>query len=133
MAPKPATYGSDLSLSWEQFRRLAVERVKEGNALAGERLWEVVDPGTGPGRLVIRSTACPSNLADCRIDLRTRVLLCRNESSSQRTALKFHFVPGSPHPLRAGGREFTINEALSEVLDRLVWADEGRLSTELGA
>jgi hypothetical protein len=133
MAPKPATYGSDLTPSWEQFRKLAVERVNEGNALAGERLWEVVESGSQPGRLLIRSTACPSNLADCRIDPRTRVLLCRNESSSQRTALKFHFVQGTPPVLRSGGREFTINEALSEVLDRLVWADEGLLSQELQA
>jgi hypothetical protein len=106
---------------WERFRSVAECRVDEGNCTAGERLWEVVPSQDPEAALTIRSTRWVADTMECAFDLASGALTCAPGEAIGATPLTFQVLPGR---LRRGSRDYTVEEAVSLVLDKLVWDDE---------
>ena len=111
---------------WERFQCFAEQRVKEGNMVAGEALWEVVCvTGAGP-RLTIRSTRNTDDALECSLDPESGILTCTpclaGGAGPWRLQLRYGGTPSSP-----GCEESacSIYEAVDWILDELVWL-EGR-------
>jgi hypothetical protein len=123
---------------WNRFQSLAEGRIDEGNLVAGERLWELVksqDPGR---RLVIRSSIDPADFVECSLDLGAGVLTCRPGSAIECDTLVFRLADGTAGRLLVDERQFTLEQAVTMILDKLVWMDscegqvEGAPEIELG-
>jgi len=114
---------------WQQFQSLAEARVLEGNIVAGERLWEVVKSADLGGVLIIQSTRRPANSVKCSVNARERLLTCQSGSAFGQPVLAFYVRGGSTVQLCCGQGEFTLHEALSQVLDQLVWTEESGIES----
>jgi hypothetical protein len=109
---------------WQRFREQLESKIKEGNAVSGERLWRTTAcSGSGAG-VTIESVYSPSDRLDCAFDPRNGVLSFSSSSASRTIALRFEWVGGTADRLRRGRRELTIPETLNLLLDQLVWPDE---------
>jgi hypothetical protein len=106
-----------------RFRTVAERHVKEGNLLAGERLWEVVQSPDGTTLLTIRSTRWAADSVECAFDATTGALTCAPGPAIAAPTLVFQILPDAPGMVRRGGVECTIDEAVNLVLDELVWTD----------
>ncbi len=110
---------------WTRFQRLAEDRVKEVNAIAGEPLWEVVS--AGPGReFTIRSTRCAADFLHCLIDSESGVLACKPGSAISSGPLKFRLVGGMLHGFGRQRGVYADYDALTLILDKLAWIEDDR-------
>ena len=109
---------------WQRFREQLESRIKDCNAVAGERLWRTKGcTGSGAGG-TIASVYCPSDRLDCAFDETAGVLSFTFAAASRTIVLRFEWVGGTADRLRRGQQEFTIAETLNLLLDQLVWPDE---------
>jgi hypothetical protein len=109
---------------WERFRFLAACRVQEGNLVAGERLWEIVDSSGGAPLFTIQSTTDANDSLECSLDPQTGVLNCRPGPSIKTSALRFELPGGTGGQLRRDGADCTLDQAIALLLDQLVWVEE---------
>jgi hypothetical protein len=107
---------------WRQFRALAQRHIDEGNLVAGERIWEIVQSGDPATWLTIRSTRWAADSVDCVFDVSTGSLTCAPGAAIAAPPLTFQVLPGGI--VRRGGVECTIDEAVNLILDELVWKEE---------
>ena len=121
MAPKMMARSVEHIQCWKQFQSLAEGRVNEGNLVAGERLWELVKSPDPAGRLVIRSSSDPADSFEC--SLNAGVLTCRPGSAIECDALEFRLAGDSAGMLLADEHRFTLEQALTMILDTLVSMD----------
>ena len=121
MAPKVVAPGAEHIQCWNQFQSLAEARVNEGNLVAGERLWELVKLPDPAGRLIIRSSNDPDHFVEC--SLHAGVLTCRPGSAIECDALVFRFAGDTAGMLLADEHRFTLEQALTIILDQLVSMD----------
>jgi hypothetical protein len=109
---------------WDRFQSLAAGRVHEGNAVAGERLWEIVTlPDTEP-RFIIQSTKHPADLVACSLDSKANLLTCSPGPANHSGPLTFHLLGEPVDRLRRGAWEGTLDQALNLILDQLLWTEE---------
>lgn len=109
---------------WDEFRRHTENRVREGNILAGERLWELVLSSSPGSRLMVRSTKHGADRIECTMDLGSRLLTCVPGSAIGSDPLIFHLIEGTSWKLARDGVECTIDQAVAWILDRLVWLED---------
>lgn len=129
MAPKMvAAPSTEHTQCWNQFQSLAEGRVKEGNLVAGECLWELVKWPDPEGRLVIRSSSDPADSVEC--SLNAGVLTCRPGSAIECDALEFRLAGDSVGIPSADEHRFTLEQALTMILDKLVSADSCECGVE---
>jgi hypothetical protein len=121
MAPKMMARSVEHIQCWNQFQSLAEGRVNEGNLVAGERLWELVKSPDPAGRLVIRSSSDPADSFEC--SLNAGVLTCRPGSAIECDALEFRLAGDGAGMLLADEHRFTVEQALTMILDTLVSMD----------
>jgi len=107
---------------WNQFQSLAEGRVNEGNLVAGERLWELVKSPDPTGGLIIRSSSDPADSFEC--SLNAGVLTCRPGSAIECDALEFRLAGDTVGMLLADEHRFTLEQALTTILDTLVSMDD---------
>ena len=106
---------------WEQFRCFAEQRVKEGNMVAGECLWEAVGYSATAPLLTIRSARNPDDALECSLDQESGILTCTpgpaDAGGPWRLQLRYGGIGSAP-----GGEESacTIYEAVDWILDELV-------------
>ena len=120
MAPKMVAPSAEHIQCWNQFQSLAEGRVKEGNLVAGECLWELVKSPDPVGRLIIRSSSDPADSIECWLD--AGVLTCRPGSAIEGDALEFRLA-GDSFGKPSDEHRFTLEQALTMILDKLVWMD----------
>jgi len=106
---------------WNLFQSLAEGRIKEGNLVAGERLWELVKSPNSASRLIIRSSSDPDDCVECSLD--AGILTCQPGSAIERNALVFRLAGDTAGMVLADKHRFTLDQALTMVLDRLVSMD----------
>lgn len=105
---------------WDKFQRLAESRVRECNALAGERLWQTTAaPGAAP-LFRVQSTTLPGDSIECLFDYDAGILTCRFGPALQAATLEFQLTGETVDALRQGGGDFTLEQSLTLVLDELV-------------
>ena len=109
---------------WDRFQCLTEQRVKEANFVAAERLWEIGKAAGAAQTLTIRSTIDPSNFLECSLDAEAGVLTCRQGSALKVDSLRFQLLGGTVDMLRREGRDCTLDQAITLILDELVWIDE---------
>ncbi len=111
---------------WDRFRSLAAGRVHEGNMLAGERLWEIVNSPDREARLnlTIQSTKHPADLVACRLDPKANLLTCSPGPANHSGPLTFDLLGEPVERLRRGAWEGTLDQALNLILDQLLWTEE---------
>lgn len=105
---------------WNRFRMEAEARVRECNAVAGERLWAAKVQEPMAFRLVVESTGCPEDSIECTLDAAAGVLSCRPGPALTAGCCEFR-IAGEGMTLRMGDSEYTISEALALILDELVF------------
>jgi hypothetical protein len=113
---------------WNQFQSLAEGRVNEGNLVAGERLWELVKSPDPAGRLIIRSSSEPADCVECSLD--AGVLTCRPGPAIECDALVFRVAADTAGMLLADEPRFTLDQALTMILDQLVSIDSRERESE---
>lgn len=122
MAPKMVAAPSAEHIQcWNQFQFMAEGRVKEGNLVAGECLWELVKSPGPERRLVIRSSSDPADSVEC--SLNAGVLTCRPGSAIECEALEFRLAGDSAGMPSTDEHRFTLEQALTMILDKLVSID----------
>jgi hypothetical protein len=109
---------------WDRFQALAAGRIQEGNALAGERLWEIVNSPGIEAWLVIQSTRHPTDLVACSLDPKRNLLTCSPGPAIPSGPLAFHLLGEPVERLRRGEWEGTLDQALNLILDQLIWTEE---------
>ncbi len=109
---------------WERFQRLAELRVREGNLVAGEPLWEIVRASGSPPRLTIRSTTCPTDFSECSLDPESGVLTCRPGPAIDAGVLRWQLLEGTSDTLRGCDQDCTVDQAVTWILDELVWIED---------
>jgi len=116
---------------WNRFQSLAEGRIHEGNLVAGERLWELVKSPDLGTRLIIRSSIDPAEFVECSLDPGAGVLRCRPGSETECDALVFRLADDTADRLLVDDRQFTCEQAVTMILDRLVWMDscEGQIES----
>ena len=105
---------------WNRFGMEAEARVRECNAMAGERLWSVRSHDQAELRLVVESTGCPDDYIECTLDPVAGVLVCRPGPALEAACCQFQ-VAADGTSLRLGEVEYTVSEALALILDELVF------------
>lgn len=124
MAPKMVAAPSAEHIQcWTRFQSLAEGRINEGNLVAGERLWELVKSPDLPARLIIRSSSDHGEFVECSLD--ADVLTCRPGLAIDCNALVFRLAGDAGGMASTDEHRFTIEQALTMVLDRLVSMDSG--------
>ena len=109
---------------WDKFQCLAEQRVREGNLLAGERLWEIGRSPGMPHMFTIRSTMDPADFLECSLDGEAGVLTCNPGSAIKADPMRFRVCGGTAGALWREGRDCTLDQAISLILDELVWIEE---------
>jgi len=109
---------------WERFQRLAEQRVSECNALAGERLWISAAPANSAVSWAVYSASNPADSVSCSIDAEAGLLICKPGAAVCGEVVLFACSDGSADVVRCGEVEFSMEEAVSLMLDRLAWPDE---------
>jgi len=117
MAPVGAPSAEHIQC-WNLFQSLAEGRVKEGNLVAGERLWEVVKPPDRASRLIIRSSSNPDDCVECSLD--AGILTCQPGSAIECDSLVFRLAGDTAGMVLADEHRFTLDQALTMMLDQLV-------------
>ena len=107
---------------WNRFRSTAEHQIVDGNAEAGERLWEVVPSSDTGTALTIRSTRWDGDAVECAFDASTGALTCAPGPAIHAPTLVFHVLPDGR--VRRGGVDCTMDEAVNLVLGELVWVDD---------
>ena len=121
MAPKAvAATPTEHIECWNRFLSLAEGRIREGNLVADERRWELVKSPDPAGRLIIRSSTNPADFVECTLD--GGVLTCRPGSAIECDALVFR-IAGENAGMLLDECRFTLEQALTMILDQLVWVD----------
>jgi hypothetical protein len=124
MAPRVVAASSVERIQcWNRFQSLAEGRIHEGNLVAGERLWELVKSPHPARRLIIRSSIDPADFVECSLDPGAGVLTCRPGSAIECDDLVFRLAGDTADMLLVDDRQFTLEQALTMILDRLVWMD----------
>jgi hypothetical protein len=109
---------------WERFRKQLESRIREGNTICGELLWRITaSTGTAFG-LSIQHVQRPADRVDCAFDPAGCLLTCTPGPEIPLQACQFQWIGGTTDILRRGREEYTISEALTLLLDELVWPDE---------
>ncbi|SRR6266481_2268404 len=109
--------------SWDRFQRLAELRVREGNAVAGECLWQTATAPDGAPLFSVQSTSRPGISVECSFDIEHGMLTCKPGSAIKADTLEFQFIGEAVVTPRRGGGELTLEQALILVLDELVSVD----------
>jgi hypothetical protein len=120
----PGTVGApsaEHTRCWNLFQSLAEGRIKEGNLVAGERLWELVKSSDPSNRLIIRSSSDPDDCVECSLD--SGILTCQPGSAIECGALVFRLAGDTVGMVLADEHRFTLDQALTMMLDQLVSAD----------
>lgn len=105
---------------WNRFRSLSQQRIQEGNVVAGERLWTLVDAAAGVPGFTIVHAGCSEDSVVCSLDLASWTLTCTPGPTAGCAALTFALTGRSRIRLRHEGRERTLDEAVTLILDALV-------------
>ena len=109
---------------WDRFQSLAEQRIREGNLVSGEQLWEIVtSPGVAP-RFTIQSTRHAAESLECSLNLETGVLTCRPGTAIKADPLNFHILRGIADTLRRNCENCTLEQAMDLILDELLWIEE---------
>ena len=124
MAPRAVAAPSvDYTQCWNRFQSLTEGRIHEGNVVAGERLWELVK-SPDPGRqLIIRSSIDPADFVECSLDPGAGVLTCQPGSAIECDVLVFRLADDTAGGLLVDDRQFSLEQAVTMILDQLVWMD----------
>ena len=109
---------------WDRFQCVAEQRIKEGNLLAGERLWEIGRSPGMPHTFTIRSTIDPADFLECSLDGEAGVLTCTPGSAIRADPLRFQVSGETAGALGREGRDFTLEQAIFLILDELVWIED---------
>jgi hypothetical protein len=123
MAPRVAAPSVEHIQCWNRFQSLAESRIHEGNLVAGERLWELLKSPDPRGRLIIRSSRDPAVFIECSFDPGAGILTCRLGSAIECDALAFRLAGDTVGMLWVDERQFRPEQALTMILDQLVWMD----------
>jgi hypothetical protein len=116
-----APYPDEVIRLWNRFQDVAEARVREGNLVAGEPLWEILKSPGAAGELIIRSIQRPATCVECRLNLRESVLTSKCTGAP---ALRFEL---RGEGVRAPGTEnarIGIEQIVTLILDQLVWVDD---------
>jgi hypothetical protein len=108
---------------WARFQREAALRVQECNAIAGETLWLTAASPESSSLFTVQSTARPDNSVECMFDFDRGMLTCKPGPAIDAGPLVFHIVDNAADALRHGSDNLTLDQALGQILDELVWAD----------
>ena len=108
---------------WDRFLRLADDRVRECNAVAGERIWLAAVSGNSPDSWSVHSAARPGDSVSCRFDVQSGVLVCQPGSALRGETLVLECA-GMLDLLRCGEVELTLEQAVDLILNRLEWPDD---------
>jgi hypothetical protein len=118
-----AIFGTEKSVWWDRFQNLAESRVQEGNLLAGEQIWQIVKSPELAQVLTIQSTRRPADYVECSMDGQSCVLMCRPGSDIAGEVLSFQLPVANAEQQPRQKSECTIEQALGQILDQLVWDD----------
>ena len=109
---------------WSLLRRLAEQRVSEGNIVAGERLWELVPSSSEELQFTIRSIRDQSDSIECLLDPETGVLTCKTGAVINGESLTFQLLGGTCWKMQCAGKNCTIDEVIARMLDQLIWIED---------
>jgi hypothetical protein len=120
MAAKAVSLSPERIAWWDRFQNLAELRIAESNLLSGECLWQIVKSQDG-GVLLIQSTRHPGDFLECSADLQAAILRCRPAPALESSGLVFCVQQEG---------DCTVEQALHQILDQLVWREDGGYETE---
>lgn len=120
MAAKAVSLSPERIAWWDRFQNLAELRIAESNLLSGECLWRIVKSQDG-GALLIQSTRHPGDFLECSADLQAAVLRCRPAPALDAAGLVFRVQQEG---------DCSVEQALHQILDQLVWREDGGCETE---
>ncbi len=119
VSPKPGPLAF-----WDRFCQQLEDRVREGNLLAGDSLWRMTASTAPAIVLSVHHVHRPADRVDCIFDPAKGLLTCTPGAEIPLEACQFQWVGGTADILRHGSEELTLSEALTLLLDGLVWPDE---------
>jgi hypothetical protein len=108
---------------WDRFQQVAMERVRECNAIAGEVLWVAEGSSSPTAPFTVRSVEHSDNSVACSFDTARAKLTCRPGPAIAANPLVFYAVDGTLGTFRCGTTRFTLEEALGRILDELMWTE----------
>ena len=106
--------------AWSRFRSVAQQRIHEGNAVAGERMWALTHEDARIPCFTIGCTLSGDNYVECSLDVETWLLTCKPGPAGGNSALIFEILAGSSAALRHAGRDRSVEEAVTLILNELV-------------
>jgi hypothetical protein len=109
---------------WARFCEQLEIRIREGNVISGETLWRT-STSTGPAMgLCVQNIRRPDDRVDCMFDPKDCLLTFTPGAEIPADARQFRWIGGTTDVLCRGSEEFTLSQALTLLLDELVWPDE---------
>ncbi len=118
------------TMFWNRFQQFAADRVRECNAIAGEPLWITAMSSAPQPVFTVQSVESADNRVECSFDFEQRMLTCRPGPAISADPLVFRWVRGTVDTLRCGGSCVTLEQALGQILDELMWTDPAELCEE---
>jgi hypothetical protein len=115
--------------AWSRIRFLSQQRIQEGNAVAGECLWTLTEGDPEAKCFTIGHIRSGEDYIECSLDPETWILTCKPGPARESGALVFEIIAGSSASVRHDGRDRSVDEAVTLILDELVrhgrWEDGG--------
>jgi len=103
--------------AWVRFRSLSRQRIQEGNLVAGEAVWRVVEADAAGPRFAIGCARSGEVRVECRLDMETWMVTCK-VAAKKGAVVTFDLTE----------RERSLEEAVRLMLDSLAW-EEGNGSS----
>jgi hypothetical protein len=107
---------------WRDFCSQLESRVRDGNLLSGESVWRTTVSDSPSIGISIQHAHHPGDRVDCVFDPASSLLTCTPGPEVPLETCRFQWVDGTI--LRRGAEEFTVPEALTLLLDELVWPED---------